>query len=92
LGWTISLSNIVVGELGRLPKIERERILTFLFDRVTVLDNPKRLGKPLSEAFVGYWRYRIGDYRIICNIDDRALIVLVVRVGQRNEVYRRPLG
>ena len=57
-------------------------------NRVAVLDNPRTLGKALSGRLGGLWRYRVGDCRIICEIQDSALCILVVTVGNRREVYR----
>ena len=57
-------------------------------ERVAVLDNPRTLGKGLSGLLGGLWRYRVGDCRVICEIQDGALCVLVVKLGNRREVYR----
>jgi mRNA interferase RelE/StbE len=53
-----------------------------------VLDDPRSLGKALTGPLGGLWRYRVGDYRVICDIQDGALCVLVLQVGNRREVYR----
>ena len=52
-----------------------------------MLDNPRRIGKALHGRFSGHWRYRVGDWRVICDIQDAALVVLVVEVGGRSDVY-----
>jgi mRNA interferase RelE/StbE len=65
------------------------RITAFLRERIASLDNPRNLGHALQGSEVGHlWRYRVGDYRIVCEIQDAKLIVLVVHVGHRREVYR----
>ena len=65
------------------------RILSFLFERVAKLDDPRSIGEALKGSKLGaFWKYRVGDYRIVASIEDGALRVLVVRVGNRREVYR----
>ncbi len=65
------------------------RILAFLHGRITLLDNPRSIGEALKGSRLGdFWKYRVGDYRIIANNEDDALRVLVVRIGNRREVYR----
>ncbi|MGA7884322.1 MAG: type II toxin-antitoxin system RelE/ParE family toxin [Acidobacteriaceae bacterium] len=65
------------------------RITAFLRERVASLDNPRSLGQALQGSELGHlWRYRVGDFRIVCEIQDAKLIVLVVHVGHRREVYR----
>jgi len=66
-----------------------KRILVFLIYRVAVLEDPRSIGEPLRGVTLGaYWKYRVGDYRLICDIEDDALKILVVRLGNRREVYR----
>ena len=66
-----------------------KRILVFLKYRVAVLEDPRSIGEPLRGVTLGaYWKYRVGDYRLICDIEDDALKILVVRLGNRREVYR----
>jgi mRNA interferase RelE/StbE len=67
----------------------RQRIRAFLQERVAALDNPRQTGAALQGSELGnYWRYRVGDYRIICDIQDHKLVVLVVEIGHRREIYR----
>jgi len=75
--------------LGKLdPQIAR-RILKFLFERVATLDDPRSIGEALKGSRLGeFWKYRLGDYRIISRIEDGEVIILVVRIGNRREVYR----
>jgi mRNA interferase RelE/StbE len=74
-------------QIAALPKADRTIILEFLYERLT-RGNPRRIGRPLLDPFGGFWRYRVADYRIICALEEARLIVLVVRVGHRREVYR----
>lgn len=89
MAWRIDFDRAAVRELDALdPQIAR-RILTFLHGRVSKLDDPRSIGEALKLSRLGeYWKYRVGDYRIIAKIEDSALVILVVRVGNRREVYR----
>jgi mRNA interferase RelE/StbE len=90
MAWTVELSTLAQRNLDQLdPQIAR-RILAFLHERVTRLDDPRNIGEALKGARLGeLWKYRVGDYRLICDLQDKALRVLVVRVGNRREVYRQ---
>jgi mRNA interferase RelE/StbE len=88
LAWTIEYTQTARKQLKKLDKPVARRILDFLDDRVAKHDDPRTLGKALTGPLGTLWRYRIGDYRVICEIRDRAVIILVVRTGHRREVYR----
>lgn len=87
--WKVELSRPAERDLDKLdPQIAR-RILAFLHSRVAPLDDPRSIGEALSGSRLGeFWKYRVGDYRIIANIEDGQLRVLVVRIGNRREIYR----
>ena len=89
MAWKVELDEAAEHEQEKLdPKVAR-RILSFLFDRVAKLDDPRSIGESLKGSKLGaFWKYRVGDYRIVASIEDDALRVLVVRVGNRREVYR----
>ncbi|MHB8253493.1 MAG: type II toxin-antitoxin system RelE family toxin [Acidiferrobacter sp.] len=88
--WRVELTATAVKQLHRLDKAEAQRITTFLRKRLTTLDDPRSIGRALTGAALGaYWRYRMGDYRLICDVQDNALCVLVITIGNRREVYRR---
>ena len=74
--------------MANLPRADRALILEFLYDGLNG-KNPRRIGRALVDPFSGFWRYRIGDYRIISALDERRRVVLVVRIGRRSEVYRK---
>jgi mRNA interferase RelE/StbE len=74
--------------MKRLDHEGRQQIYRYLNTRIATDDNPRRFGKALSGDKSGLWRYRVGDHRIICQIDDGQLIVLVVGVGHRKLVYQ----
>ena len=89
MAWTIEFDQAAVRDLDKLDQQPRRRILAFLHDRVAMLDNPRSIGEALKGSTLGeFWKYRVGDYRVIANIEDRALRVLVVKIGNRREVYR----
>ena len=88
MGWTIDYSNTAREQLRKLDKSLARRIVNYMDERIATLENPRNAGKPLVGALGGLWRYRIGDCRVICDIQDGALRTLVVRVGTRSEVYR----
>lgn len=87
--WKIELDSAVDRELGKIdPQIAR-RILTFLHKRVAPLENPRSIGEALKGSKLGdFWKYRVGDWRIIASIEDSAVRILVVRIGNRKDVYR----
>ena len=88
--WKIEIDPAVDRELSKIdPQIAR-RILTFLHGRVAQLDNPRSIGEALKGSKLGeFWKYRVGDWRIIASIEDRVLCILVTRIGNRKDVYRR---
>jgi len=89
MAWKVELGEVAKRNLNKLdPQIAR-RILAFLYERVTKLDDPRSIGEALKGSRLGdFWKYRVGDYRLVCEIQDSALRILVVKVGNRREVYR----
>jgi mRNA interferase RelE/StbE len=89
MAWKVELSAEAARELGKLDAQHSRRILKFLNERVATLDNPRSIGKALRGSRLGeFWKYRVGPYRLICKIEDDRLIVLVLRIGHRKEIYR----
>jgi mRNA interferase RelE/StbE len=89
MAWKIEVSPAADRELGKLDTQQVRRILKFLHERLAKLDDPRSVGKALQGSRLGeFWRYRVGDYLLICKIEDDRLIVLVLRVGHRKEIYR----
>ena len=77
-------------QLDKLDPQVAKRILKFLNQRVRTLDNPRSIGEALRGSKLGeFWKYRVGDYRLICSIEDRRVLILVLRIGHRREVYER---
>ena len=90
LAWQIKLSESARKSLFKLDKQVARRLTQFLRERIAVLDDPRSTGKALTGAIFGsYWRYRLGDYRLICDIQDGELCVLVIEIGNRKEVYQQ---
>lgn len=89
MAWKVELSAQAQKNLEQLdPQIAR-RVLAFLSERIAPLDNPRSIGEALKGSRLGeFWKYRVGDYRIISSIEDGALTILVVRIGNRREIYR----
>jgi mRNA interferase RelE/StbE len=89
LVWQIEVSDAAKKKLAKMGRSEAKRITAFLRERIAPLEDPRQLGGPLQGAhFVGLWRYRVGDYRILVDIQDQKVTVLVVGIGHRGEVYR----
>ena len=86
--WRIEYSDLAARVVRKLDRQQAKRILDYMDHRVATAENPRQLGSALVGDRSGRWRYRIGDYRVICEIIDKRLIVLVVDVGNRREVYR----
>ena len=85
--WKIEFDDRAARELRKLDQHVQHRILSFLRERIATADNPRRLGTALTGSLSGLWRYRIQDYRLICLIEDDRLVVLILRVGHRKNIY-----
>lgn len=89
MAWAVEFDPDAVKDLKKFDKQVQKRILEFLRLRLAAMDNPRDLGEALAGATLGnYWKYRVGDWRIICDIQDKRIVVRVLRVGNRREVYR----
>ncbi len=89
MAWQIEFDPDAVKELQKLDRPVQVRLIAFLRDRLALLEDPRSLGEALSGARLGsYWKYRVGDWRIVCDIQDQRIVVRVLRVGNRREVYR----
>jgi mRNA interferase RelE/StbE len=87
LSWTIDISSGAERQLRKLDRSTARRLVAYLNQLVAETDDPRLRGKGLSGPLAGLWRYRVGDHRIICQLLDDRLIVLVVRLGHRSRVY-----
>ena len=86
--WRVEISRSAEKQIQKLDRTAQGSIIRFLRERVQAADNPRQWGKPLHGDKGGLWRYRVGDYRLICKIHDERVTVLVVSVGHRKDVYR----
>lgn len=90
MAWAIELAKKAEKDLDDIDQQTARRILSFLFERVANLEDPRSIGEALRGSALGdFWKYRVGDYRIIANIEDSSLKILVVRIGNRKDVYRK---
>lgn len=85
--WTVEWERKALKDAKKLDKSARKRIVTYLEERIIANQNPYQFGKPLKGDKLGLWRYRVGEYRILCRIEDERLIVLVIAVGHRKDIY-----
>ena len=88
MAWTIELSRQAEKSLKATDAAARRRIARYIDERLLKSANPRELGKPLQGLLRELWSYRVGDYRLICDLQDTRLVVLVVEIGHRREIYR----
>jgi mRNA interferase RelE/StbE len=89
MAWKIEFERAAARELTKLGSEVAGRVLRFLRDRVAPLDDPRSIGQALKgDRFGEFWRYRMGDYRIVVQIVDSEALILVLRTGHRREIYR----
>lgn len=89
MAWSIEFEKRAEKELYELDGPIVDRLVKFL-DRLAFLDDPRSIGEALSGSQLGsYWKYRVGAYRIIADIQDARLCVMVVRIGNRRDIYRK---
>ena len=85
--YSVEYDPHVMKKLAKLDAPIRNRIKTWIDKNLVDCENPRRIGKALSGEWYGYWRYRVGDYRIIAKIEDDKVIIFVVRIDKRGDVY-----
>ena len=88
MAWTIEITRTAEKQITKLHRPAQQAIIRFLRERLADTDNPRQWGKPLQGEKRGLWRYRVGDYRLICDIQDERITVLALQVGHRKDVYR----
>ena len=88
MNWTIEFSEVAIKQLKKLDKQTRLRIFDYLEKRICTADDPKQQGKALIHNKAGLWRYRVGDFRVICQVNDKTIRILVLAVGHRKDVYK----
>jgi mRNA interferase RelE/StbE len=88
LAWAIEYAETAKKQLRKLDRAAARRIVDFMDERVASSDDPRGMGKALKGPLGDLWRYSVGEYRVLCDIQDKVLTVLVLRIGNRREVYR----
>ena len=86
VNWTLEFARSALNDLRSLDRPTQQRIRTFLEEGVVTLQDPRSLGKPLKGELCEYWRYRVGNYRVICELQDERIVVLVLRIGHRKAI------
>ena len=89
MAWTVEIADVAERQLRKLDPPVQRRIVDWLDDRIEGCKNPRHFGEPLRGDLSGLWRYRVGDYRILCQIQDEHLLILALAIGHRREVYTR---
>lgn len=85
--WKINFEPDAGKQLKKLDKYSQQLIRNYLKDKVLILEHPKMLGKPLKYNLKGYWRYRIDKFRIVCDLQEDVLMILVIKIAKRDVVY-----
>ena len=88
MAWRVEFDHRAKRELDKLDRPAQERITRFLRERIATDEDPRRIGEALRGDKATFWKYRIGHYRLLCDIEDRRVVVLVLMIGHRREVYR----
>lgn len=86
--WQIKFTNLAAKQFSKLDKPIKQRIISFLENRLATMDNPKQTGKALQGTLSEYWAYRVGNYRILTKHQGDQLLILIVEIGHRKEVYK----
>ncbi len=89
MAWTVEISAFAQRQLAKLDRPAAARILDWLESRLEGQGNPRHFGEALRGELAGLWRYRIGDFRVICEIQDQRLVVHALSIGHRREIYRK---
>ena len=87
MAWTLSISDRARKDLKKLDRKVAAQIVRVLTDRVATQHNPREAGKPLTGEWKGLWRFRVGSYRVICDLQDEKMVILALAVGHRKEIY-----
>jgi len=88
LVWQIEFDSEAEIDLKKIDREMQRRIMRYLRERIATGKDPRRFGAPLRRELSGLWKYRLGDYRIICRIEDKKVVVYVIRIGHRKDIYK----
>jgi len=89
MSWKIEYLKSIQKEVRKIDRGVQKKIREYLENKVANLDDPRDIGKPLKGNLAELWRYRVGDYRVICEIQDKTITVLVIHIGHRKKVYKK---
>lgn len=89
MDWRVEVSDVAERQIRKLDPPVRKRLLDWLDDRLEGCKNPRHFGEPLKGDRAGLWRYRVGSYRILCELQDDCLVILTLNIGHRREIYSR---
>ncbi len=87
MSWDYKISHKALKQLHKLGKDPARRIFAFLDSRISGTRDPRQFGKRLKGELAEFWRYRVDDYRLICRLEDDQLVVVVIRLGHRRDIY-----
>lgn len=88
MNWTVELSKPALKQLGKINKTEREYIWRFIKETLPNQHNPRQTGRALQGSLKGLWRYRVGNYRLVCQIKDNEVLILILEIGHRKNIYQ----
>ncbi|MBF0429285.1 MAG: type II toxin-antitoxin system RelE/ParE family toxin [Magnetococcales bacterium] len=88
MAWTVEIRETAAKQIARLDPPNKARLVRFMRERLHGTQDPRSVGQPLKGEFAGLWRYRVGDYRLVCHLREEIVTVIVLEVGHRREVYR----
>jgi mRNA interferase RelE/StbE len=88
VNWTLEFARSALKDLRSIDRPTQQRIRTFLEERIATLQDPRSAGNPLKGERCEYWRYRIGNYRVICELQDERIVILVLRIDHRKAIYQ----
>ncbi len=91
MSWTINYARSALKDAKKIDVQTKRKIRAYLHKYIAQLDDPRKFGKPLKGRFSELWRYRVANYRIICDIKDHELIILVLRIAHRKNVYNKSI-
>ncbi len=87
--YTITFEKKADKQLGKIDKTQQRIIVNWIIKNLEDTDDPRRFGKVLKDNFANYWRYRVGDYRIIAEINDKDIKIIIIEIGHRKEIYKQ---
>ena len=88
MSYHVSFTKEVIKEIKKLDKYTQRMVTSWIRKNLEGIDDPRRIGKALTGNKRGYWRYRIGDYRLICTIEDEKVVIIALNIGHRREIYK----